>query len=94
MARQVGSIGRIQSRQRRSVFNLAQDPGFQPLLLASDRHHLFEERCRYDHGTVAIGDDNIFGKDGNATAADRLLPRNEGETRQRWRRRRTPAPHR
>ena len=74
------------------LFDLGHDPGFHSLLFGRGRGNGCDESWGMTHRTVLVGDDHVIGEDGDAAAADRLLPSNESQTRDRGRRGRARAP--
>ena len=79
-------VRRVEARQFRSVCDFIHDPGLHPLLLRRDPDYVLDERGRNQHRAIVVHDNDIVGIDGDAAAADRLLPIDEGETSHRGRR--------
>src|SRR4029079_16911893 len=70
-------VGGIEAGQRDAALDLAHDPAFEALLLDRGGDDVGDELGGNDAGTVAVGDDDVVGHDGDAAAADRLLPADE-----------------
>ena len=80
-------IRRIEPGQRDAVLDLAHDPALEPLLLERRRDDLLDQRRR-ESRTAPSSSATItsFGKHRDAAAADRLLPADERQSRDRGRR--------
>src|SRR5262249_2334760 len=74
-------IGGVEAGQFRAALDLAHDPFLERFLLWAGGGDIGGERRGDDHGAVAVGDDDVIGKDRDAAAADGLLPADEGERR-------------
>src|ERR1700740_1762042 len=84
----------IEAGQHRAVVHLIDDPGFHPFLLGPLRENVVEEGLRDQHRAIPVGDHDVIREYRNATTADRLVPADESQSRDRWRRRITVAPDR
>src|SRR3984957_9732380 len=79
VAAEIVFVWRIKPGQLRAFRDFTHDPGLHALLLRGGASHVLDESGRDQHGAVVVNHNKIVGIDGDAAAADRLLPIDEGE---------------
>lgn len=73
-------VGRIEARQFCATFHFAHDPALIKFVLGTLVRDEFDEVLRNDDGAVVIEHNDVAREDCAATARDRLLPANEGQS--------------
>src|SRR5262249_27722143 len=86
-------IGRIKAGQLHAFFDLAKDPALIQLVFGAFVSDEVDQVLRDDHRTVIIDNNHVAWKHGATSAADRLLPTDEGQAVDGCWRRNTGAPH-
>src|SRR5262249_43069547 len=69
----------IEAGKLRPALDLEDNKALHALVLGALLSDEGEKVLRDHHGSVVVADDDVAGKDRAATAADRLLPSDEGE---------------
>ena len=72
-------IGRVKPDQATPAIDLVQHPTFHPFGFGCGREHDFEECRRDDDCSILVNDNDVARQDGDAAAADGLLPADKGQ---------------
>src|ERR1700683_1215260 len=87
-------VRRIKPRQLHALLHFAEHPALVEFVLGAFMSYEFQHVLRNNNGAVVVCHDDVAGKDGAATAADRLVRTHESQTADRSRRRNAGAPYR